>query len=105
VGAYRAQLVGSHAGKLLRLDPITGNGVPSNPFYDPGAPRSARSRVWAMGLRNPYRFARRPESGSHDPNDADPGSLYIGDVGWDTWEDIQVATVGGRNFGWPVFEA
>src|SRR5262245_7013011 len=45
VGNWRAQLVDSLSGKILRLDPATGDGVPSNPFYDAAAPRAARSRV------------------------------------------------------------
>ena len=104
VGAYRAQLLSSLSGKILRLDPLTGDGVPSNPWFNAASPRAPASRVWALGLRNPYRFALRPESGAHDPNAADPGSLYIGDVGWNDWEEIQVAVSGGTNFGWPVFE-
>jgi len=104
VGAFRAQLVDSLAGKVLRLDPATGDGVPSNPFYDPAAPRAPRSRVWAMGLRNPYRMTLRPETGSHLPSDANPGSIYIGDVGWETWEELNVVRGPGKNFGWPAYE-
>jgi glucose/arabinose dehydrogenase len=104
VGAFRSQMIDSLAGKLLRIDPDTGDGVPSNPFYDPDSPRAARSRVWALGLRNPFRFALRPESGSHEPLDGDPGTLMIGDVGWNQWEELDVAQAGGLNFGWPLFE-
>ena len=104
IGAYRSQLVDSHNGKVLRIDPATGDGLSSNPFYDIGAPRDPRSRVWALGLRNPCRMTLRPGTGSHNPNDADPGALYIGDVGWNTWEDLQVCTGPGQNFGWPVYE-
>ena len=104
VGALRSQLLNSHNGKLLRLDPNTGNGVPSNPYYDPAVPRAPKSRVWALGLRNPFRMTRRPGTGSTNPADADPGAFYIGDVGWGTWEDLQVSTDPGQNFGWPIFE-
>jgi glucose/arabinose dehydrogenase len=104
VGAFRSQMVNSLNGKLLRLDPNTGDGIPSNPFYDATAPRSPKSRVWALGLRNPYRMTLRPGSGSTDPAAADPGTFYIGDVGWDTWEDLNVCYEGGMNFGWPLFE-
>jgi glucose/arabinose dehydrogenase len=83
VGAFRSQMVDSMSGKILRVDPRTGDGVPSNPFYDPVAPRSARSRVWALGLRNPFRVTLQPGTGSHNPADANPGTLYIGDVGYD----------------------
>ena len=104
VGAMRSQLVDCHNGKLLRIDPNTGDGIPSNPFYDPTAPRAPRSRVWAMGLRNPFRMTRRPGTGSSNPADGNPGAFYIGDVGWATWEDLHVCYEGGMNFGWPIFE-
>jgi len=104
VGAYRSQLVDCLNGKVVRIDPMTGDGIPSNPFYVSAEPRAARSRVWALGLRNPCRIALRPGTGSHDRNDGDPGSIYIGDVGWGTWEDLHVCTGPGRNFGWPAFE-
>jgi len=104
IGAYRSQLVDSLNGKILRIDPATGDGISSNPYFDNAAPRAARSRVWALGLRNPCRMTLRPGTGSHNPEDADPGVLYIGDVGWNTWEDLQVCTGPGQNFGWPVYE-
>ena len=104
VGAMRSQLLNCHNGKLLRLDPNTGNGVPSNPYYNASAPRSPQSRVWALGLRNPYRMTLRPGTGSTDPAAADPGSFYIGDVGWASWEDLNVCDEGSMNFGWPLFE-
>lgn len=104
VGAFRAQIVDSFSGKVLRLDPATGQGVPSNPFFDPLFPGAPRSMVWALGLRNPYRASLRPGTGSTNPADANPGSLYIGDVGWQLWEELNVARTGGLNFGWPNFE-
>ena len=104
VGALRSQMVNSFNGKILRLDPITGDGLPSNPWFDPTEPRAPRSRVWAMGLRNPYRFTVKPNSGSTDPAAGQPGTLFIGDVGWNLWEDLNVCTEGGMNFGWPLFE-
>lgn len=104
IGAFRSQLVDTHSGKVLRIDPTTAEGLPSNPYYDAKAPSSPRSRVWLLGLRNPYTLARRPGTGSTDPTEANPGVLMIGDVGWDTWERLLVATQGGQNFGWPLFE-
>lgn len=104
VGAFRAQMVNSLNGKVLRIDPATGNGVPSNPFYDPANPRAPRSRVWALGLRNPFRMTLRPQTGSYNPADGNPGALYIGDVGWQVWEELNVCTGPGQNFGWPVYE-
>ncbi|MDH5256141.1 MAG: PQQ-dependent sugar dehydrogenase, partial [Gammaproteobacteria bacterium] len=104
VGAFRSQMVNSLAGKVLRLDPETGNGLPGNPFYSAAAPRAAGSRVWALGLRNPYRMTHRPGTGDHDPAAANPGSLYLGDVGLNTWEEMNIIRQGGSNYGWPLFE-
>jgi glucose/arabinose dehydrogenase len=103
IGAFRSQDIGSLCGKVLRIDPATGHGYPSNPFWD-GDPMSVRSRVWAYGLRNPFRFAVKPGTGDPDPAHGDPGTLYIGDVGWQTWEEVDVARTGGLNFGWPCRE-
>jgi glucose/arabinose dehydrogenase len=104
IGAFRSQLVDCLNGKILRLDPLTGNGLPSNPFYDAANPRSARSRVYALGLRNPYRMCLRPGTGSPNIADGNPGVLYIGDVGYYTWDEMSVCTQAGQNFGWPIFE-
>jgi glucose/arabinose dehydrogenase len=104
IGAFRSQLVDCLNGKLLRIDPDSGDGVPSNPWFDASAPRSARSRVFALGLRNPFRMTIVPESGGHLPSEGDPGTVVIGDVGWDQWEDLQICDAPRQNFGWPVFE-
>ncbi|MBL9148963.1 MAG: PQQ-dependent sugar dehydrogenase [Phycisphaerae bacterium] len=104
VGSFRSQLVDCLCGKVLRLDPDTGDGVPSNPFFDAADPRAPRSRVWCLGLRNPFRMSIEHETGSHDPADGDPGTLLIGDVGWTLIEELNRAETGGLNFGWPVFE-
>jgi hypothetical protein len=81
-------------GALLRLDvdrPF--------PHIAPGNPYNGTNgdlRVWAIGLRNPWRFSF----------DRATGDLYIGDVGQDAWEEIDVVTddPGGRNYGWPIME-
>lgn len=104
VGAYRAQMINSLNGKILRLDPATGNGIASNPFYDPARPRAAQSRVWALGFRNPFRFIHRPGSGSTNPATGDLGEIYIGDVGWNKWEEINIINQPGVNAGWPIYE-
>ena len=46
----------------------------------------------------------RPNTGSHYPEDGDPGTLIVGDVGNGAWEELNVLHTGGQNFGWPVFE-
>ncbi|HEY3062089.1 MAG TPA: PQQ-dependent sugar dehydrogenase, partial [Chloroflexota bacterium] len=89
--ALRAQNLDSLGGKLLHFDK-NGNGFATNPFYN-GDVSANRSKVWDYGLRNPYRFTFRP--GSNVP--------YIGQVGWNAWEDIYVGQP-GRNFGWPCYE-
>ena len=53
-----------------------------------------RKRVWAYGLRNPYTFDIQPQT----------GRIFVNDVGEQTWEEINDATTGGRNFGWPTTE-
>ena len=53
-------LIDTLAGKILRIDPETGNGVPSNPYFTKSLPRLARSRVWTLGLRNAFRITVAP---------------------------------------------
>lgn len=104
IGSYRAQYLNSLLGKILRIDAETGEGLASNPFYQATAKRSAASRIWALGLRNPYRFTIAENTGSHDPTVGNVGRLYIGDVGNGGWEELNIAEVGGMNFGWPLYE-
>jgi glucose/arabinose dehydrogenase len=103
IGAFRAQSLTSLCGKILRINPANGQGYPSNPYWD-GNATSIRSRVWAYGLRNPFRFGVRLSQGSTNPADGDPGTVYIGDVGFNTWEDQNVVRTPGANFGWPCYE-
>lgn len=83
------------AGKVLRIDPVTGHGVPDNPLYV-GDGSSNASRVLALGLRNPFRFTVHGDQ------------LVIGDVGEMTWEEVNVLDVEESaevaNFGWPCRE-
>ena len=104
LGAYKSQYLGSLNGKVIRINPETGDGLASNPFFDAANPRSPQSRTWAWGLRNPYRMVLRPNTGSHYAEDGDPGTLIVGDVGNGGWEELNVLHTGGQNFGWPVFE-
>ena len=88
---FRAQDLDTLAGKVLRINPNTGEGYADNPFFD-GNLNSNRSKVVAYGLRNPFRISLHPSS----------GELLIGDVGMDTWEELNAGS--GRNFGWPCYE-
>jgi hypothetical protein len=88
----RAQHPDSPNGKILRIDPISGQGYPNNPFFD-GNPNSNRSKVYAVGLRNPFRFALHPAT----------AQVVVGDVGNFDWEEINIGGA-GANFGWPCFE-
>ena len=89
--AARALDPDSLAGKIMRIDPLTGEGYADNPFYD-GDPNSNRAKVYSLGLRNPFRFALQPET----------GEPFIGDVGWTGWEEVNTGR--GANFGWPCYE-
>jgi glucose/arabinose dehydrogenase/PKD repeat protein len=104
VGTFRAQMLNSHCGKILRIDPATGNGVASNPHYDAANPRSAKSRVWALGLRNPYRIALKTGTGSTSASSGNPGTLLVGDVQWFSQEELHIIEQGGINCGWPIYE-
>lgn len=104
VGAFRSQMIQSLAGKIIRIDPQTGEGLPSNPFYDQQNPKSPASRVWTLGLRNPFRFLVIPESGSHYAEDGQPGTIICGDVGEYSWEEMNRFDEGGQNAGWPLYE-
>ncbi|HNP35347.1 MAG TPA: DNRLRE domain-containing protein [Woeseiaceae bacterium] len=104
VGANRAQMIDSLSGKILRLNPATGAGLPSNPWYDTADPDAARSRAYALGFRNPFRMSLRPNTGSHDPAAGDPGTIIVGDVGRQDWEEINIVEASAQNFGWPIFE-
>ncbi|MEO0757958.1 MAG: PQQ-dependent sugar dehydrogenase, partial [Cyanobacteria bacterium J06648_16] len=88
----RVQDIDNLSGKILRIDPITGQGVSDNPFYN-GNANANRSKVYQYGVRNPFRTTVHP----------DTGRLYIGDVGWNSWEEINTGSA-GSNFGWPFYE-
>jgi glucose/arabinose dehydrogenase len=101
-GAYirvtnRAQQLDHLLGKLLRIDINAGDLYavpPDNPFA--GMP-DVRGEIWSYGLRNPWRFSF----------DRLTGALLIGDVGQDSWEEIDIASIAearGANFGWPRME-
>lgn len=101
-GALRSQSVrrtdgpATLDGAIVRVDPATGAGVPGNPFYSSPDPNARR--IVAYGLRNPFRMTQRPGT----------DELWIGDVGWTTWEEINrvvtPASAPATNFGWPCYE-
>ncbi len=93
-----AQNPGTLLGKLLRVDVESGGtpyGVPpENPFVGTAG---YLPEIWALGLRNPWRFSF----------DRLTGDLYIGDVGQGAVEEVDVEAAGspgGRNYGWNVME-
>ena len=101
----RAQSPLTLLGKMLRIDvtsPLGVAGVPpyavpaDNPFLDLGA-AVVLPEIWALGVRNPWRYAFDPVS----------GDLYIGDVGQNDWEEIifEPAGSGGMNYEWRVRES
>jgi hypothetical protein len=93
----------SRLGKILRIDPAPSGDTsftvpPDNPFVDTP---NADPTIWSYGLRNPWRFSF----------DSLTGDLWIGDVGQETFEEINVAgaTDGrdagrGLSFGWSALE-
>ncbi len=92
----RAQDGGSLLGKLLRIDVNQSPyGIPTdNPFSNR---TDIRPEIWAVGLRNPWRFSF----------DRATGDLYIADVGQDAWEEVNfqpAAGPGGLNYGWRRLE-
>jgi len=85
-------------GSILRIDVSSGNSgyaiPPGNPYTSPDRPE-----VWNIGLRNPWRWSF----------DRVTGDLYIGDVGQEHYEEINVAPASrgrdpGANYGWSIME-
>lgn len=79
-------------GKILRISPTPNGGYsipPDNPFVG----TAARAEIWALGLRNPWRFSF----------DRLTGDFYAGDVGQNRFEEIDfepAGSAGGLNYGW-----
>lgn len=94
-----AQDKDSLLGKILRID-VDGDDFPGNPNRNYAIPvdnpfvgEDGADEIWALGLRNPWRFSFDPET----------GDFYIGDVGQNAQEEINfvaAGTPGGLNFGW-----
>ncbi len=90
-------------GKLLRID-VNGDDFAADPNRNYAIPAdnpfvgvTGDDEIWSYGLRNPWRVSF----------DRETGDLYIGDVGQDTREEINVqlaSSSGGQNYGWRLRE-
>ncbi|MFN0084333.1 MAG: PQQ-dependent sugar dehydrogenase [Blastocatellia bacterium] len=91
----RAQNLDSLLGKILRIDVNSTSGSlqyaipPTNPFVN----QTGADEIYAVGMRNPWRWSF----------DRATGELYAGDVGQGAIEEIDIITRGG-NYGWRVLE-
>jgi glucose/arabinose dehydrogenase len=85
-----AQRLDTKLGKILRID------VDTYPSVLPGNVVGGDPDIWDFGLRNPWRFSF----------DRATGDLYIGDVGQDSYEEVDVEPrgEGRRNYGWRITE-
>ena len=94
----RAQNPQTYLGKMLRIDVdgVLPYEIPTtNPFY--GA-TDTLNEIWAIGLRNPWRFSF----------DKLTGDMWLPDVGHDLWEEINfepAGSAGGNNYGWRCYES
>ncbi len=94
----RAQNPNTFLGKMLRIDVNAGipYAIPAdNPYI--GATDTLHE-LWAIGLRNPWRFSF----------DKLTGDMWLSDVGQDLWEEINfepAGFAGGNNYGWRCYEA
>jgi len=94
-----AQTLTTLLGKILRVDvdASTPYAIPSdNPFASSSDP-AVRREIWALGLRNPWRFSI----------DRQTGDLFIADVGQGAREEVNyqsAASTGGENYGWRLME-
>src|SRR5215208_2974477 len=87
----KAQQLTNLFGKILRINK-SGTIPTDNPFYT--ATSGNNRAIWALGLRNPFKFAVQPGT----------GTIFINDVGQDAWEEIDKfdpdEDVPGANYGW-----
>jgi glucose/arabinose dehydrogenase len=86
-------------GKMLRIDVDSAHAPGLNYAIPPGNPfatSGGRAEIWLFGLRNPFRFSF----------DSVTGDLWIGDVGQNSFEEVDhlTSTQGGANLGWNITE-
>ncbi|MES2284144.1 MAG: PQQ-dependent sugar dehydrogenase [Bacteroidota bacterium] len=86
-----AQNSGTYFGKVLRLN-TDGSTPIDNPYISSNS--EITKKIWSYGLRNPYTLSIQPGT----------GKVFVNDVGSDKWEEINDATLPGKNFGWPIGE-
>jgi glucose/arabinose dehydrogenase len=85
-----AQSLNTLKGKILRIK--KSGAIPtSNPFYNQATGNNRA--IWALGLRNPFKFEFKPNT----------SLMYINDVGQNVWEEIDQGQA-GANYGWPLCE-
>lgn len=92
----RAQNKEELLGKLLRID-VDGSLTYAVPADNPFAKGGGKPEIWALGLRNPWRFSF----------DRKNGDLYIADVGQGQYEEVNFQPAnskGGKNYGWRCYE-
>jgi len=94
-----AQNPDSLLGKMLRID-VSSDAFPADPTKNYAIPpdnpfvgTAGADEIFALGLRNPWR----------DSFDRGLGTFYIGDVGQNMWEEVDIGA-NGANYGWRVFE-
>jgi glucose/arabinose dehydrogenase len=94
-GSLRSQNPTNLDGKIIRIDPETGEGLPTNPLAT--SLNQNERRIVAEGLRNPFRFTIDPQT--HE--------IYVDNVGWGTYEEMDRFAGDPSevfNSGWPCFE-
>ena len=94
----RAQDLNSLLGKMLRVDVDNINPGSPLPKYHIPNDNPFGTEIWALGLRNPWRFSF----------DRLTGDMFIGDVGQNAREEVDfqpAGSTGGENYGWRMCEA